>query len=869
MQSSDDLPVVGREQEKARFQTLLEKGHGTMLFHGAAGVGKTTLLQQLHDLARTQSLSSFVDVFDHSDPVMVIRMILDGFQEASSSKDEQQRATLQGLKQSVHSTVQQMTDALQIRQSIVASQGSRISEVTQNVSISDSALQMLRSRILAEVQKLFFSGLKSLAGTSAVCVFIDTLEQATPEINGFVGSLLHHCGQNVIVIVAGRYHTSVLEEQLGPLSASEVTQILGQMNIPVEFHIPISRLCRGNGMCLKLLIFYALHVPRASPAALGAYDPIEDPAALIREFWENLVLTPISELARSSDPNLALHYEKIFALLRYGPSFHYLDVPLIHDVFDEMPELEGLFPDRRTLYKCLEDPVVSVYVRYSRQGPRFDELICEVGDLGLLRKLPYSYASLHRSAAKRYGCSLLGGNGESQAEASHYREYERHMHLYEELEPDVAAFLSLDWRKNPDKQVLLASAWPEITIDRLHDPRQEIWRKTLVAFCHHLLRSSEWTGAFVIDRILEQTLSPTQTSLCAHVLATTWQAPVVSRDLEAWFAYLQALYGYRETVPMLRELVEQARTPERVRLKAAFWLARHYAGKQPSLSEPYLSILERHQQVILAEERATFYREISRILEDAGQSDASVTYLGKAEASSTTAWDRGDSLMKLGIKQRRLGDLAASRRNLAESIQLFMQAEEGDKVGEACIAMGDLCRAEEKVDEAAGWYERAQDILTQTEEDYRVNARAHSHVRALIGISKAARSRVRIAAGDYSGARDDLEKAIEYHRQLGPDGSYSLGWELRLLGQVEEVLGHTEAAADLYRQAAKMAAETRHVIAAKCCLADLLLRQGDSELAATIKADADELIRTLGQGDYTSWLRLTNKEVMQSGDLRS
>jgi len=851
MQFSSELLIVGRDTEKARWQQLLQKGDGLLAFYGIGGSGKTTLLRLLYQETPKEHTRCMIPAVGE-DILMLVDNILDGWQDSCIDQPE-----FAGIVQRTRTNLDSEKSKLypQIYQSISATRGSVVQNVTQTVNIPTSISKALYDQVSNRVQQLFLLGLRDLSAHTQVCLFFDALDKPGTEIEQFLESLVGHAYPNVVIAITGRHQCRLLRNPLLPLGNEEVIRLLQAINVPESFHARIMQLARGHGLCVRLLINYVTEIPTANLEALYNYDLTVDPASLIQIFWEDLILQPIEGLYREysdSKDSKAERFGRIAILLRYGPSLYDFAPEVIYAVFRNMAALKQHFPKLATVQESLLDPIVATYFQL-RKRRQYHDLIREVGDISLASRFPQTYRALHRVAAQFHKQQLVKVDKREKIDPP---TAEAHKALLDPEYPLV--LLSLDWRKNPQKQVLLQTAWPSLSARQLYAPEFEEWRFTLEALCYHLFRYSERAGAQILDRTLEQTFARTHTPLCQSLIKTTRYLPKVSPNIAAWLLYLQATIDKYDRIPTLERLFNNPKATMPVQIKVAFELAKHYASLDASQAERYLLFLQEHSDEISVDEQATFWRELASI---ALRRDTKVLFLQQAVAASGTSWDKADSLQKLGIEYRKQDDYVRGQEALEQSLNLWLETKAGEKIGETYIALGDLCRLKGEIQQAREWYEQSGVTLRQAEAEYRLNARQTDYINSLIGMSMAAVARCRIATGERTVAIKELERAIKLHQDYLTASRHPLGWELRLLGQLYDAGGEPERAKSYFMEAATVTPSLEHRAQAKCCLADLLYRQGQIDEGNLVRQEVEQLIQQLDYKTFESLLKRVRSEL--------
>lgn len=231
--------------------------------------------------------------------------------------------------------------------------------------------------------------------------------------------------------------------------------------------------------------------------------------------------------------------------------------------------------------------------------------------------------------------------------------------------------------------------------------------------------------------------------------------------------------------------------------------------------------------------------------------------------------------LQLGLLRERRGDIGQARFFLEEAQGLYAAVDDGGGMASACGHLGflrhlegDLVQAETLYRKALSLGEKAGEAGSQAEQwanlgnislqrrEWAQAQERYLHARELY-----------VAAGDRRGAGNhhyrmgnwwlsqrELEQARRSFEQ-GLDAQRRAGWNLGMamncegLGQVHQLLGHEEAAGELYRQAAVFFEQTGHLSRLALCrdrLGEVLLRRENWTEACTELARALELYEEAG-----------------------
>lgn len=829
--------VVGRSRELNSWITSVDRGHGLHSFYGLGGTGKTTLLEYFYHYSRLTNLCAFIDLESVGNSIELVELLEDAFATSPLSQEIVDELSELRRKNMLSKS------ALLPTQSISASNYSLIEQVSQVQTLTGEALFLMQKQVGNELCRNFIKFLLDASSHTRVCILIDGLEKASEEVATSVSTIVRRCQDNAVFAIAGRYEDHLLASPIAPIPDEEIRQYLSREEIADFYHFPIIDLSKGHGLCLNLLVSYVKHAPNSSADALLDFhplDPFTDPAKIIHEFWERLILEPIEQKVREVTDDL--RFSRIAVFLRYSPSIYDLSPNTVFAVFKSVPELSQHFPSSAVVQSLFTDPIVEVHLHRYGKHIRYHDLIRDVGDSGLLGRFPRTYKGLHRAASVTAIQNLQSSGNEKVSP-----------HVVDAtLQPEHSfKFHTLDWQKNPRKHEELAMLWPRLTTERAHGHEFDEWRSDLCTLVYHLLRFSPLAGVKLLDGLIEQAFSPTKTPLCLELVRTTLNAPDLDSFTSYWLRYLHAIFGLIDTVKTLEYLLLDLEVPLRIKLKAALALARTYSSTDKAIAERYLAQIESWSDRIEPEEQATFWRELAYSFSTA---DDRITPLQKAVLYSYSPWDKADSLQKLGIAYRHCGQLELSGQALSESLRIWYEIEEGDKIGETLIALGDLYASQQDIQRARAMYQDASDVLSRSADEYSTTARQKGHFNSLIGMSIAAQAKCDISENNVHGAIEKLEKAIAIHRRDNASSQHSLGWELRLLGQLQEYERRYDQAMLSYTEAIDVTPSAKHRLQALYAYSQLLDKQGKAKELSKIIGQMDALVKNVGPATADKWI---------------
>lgn len=161
------------------------------------------------------------------------------------------------------------------------------------------------------------------------------------------------------------------------------------------------------------------------------------------------------------------------------------------------------------------------------------------------------------------------------------------------------------------------------------------------------------------------------------------------------------------------------------------------------------------------------------------------------------------ALLGLGVAYRYWGQLATAEEYLVDALKMWEM--KGDKLNAAqtMVALGDVYRATADWERAAAWYGRATTELLRLGADS-----ASGEQRLLFAQSLWARARVSLAMGDPTAAGRQLSEAMATGEVV--NSPWAMEVCSQLLGQMEEALGHFQAARGRYQESLQYSERVGH-----------------------------------------------------------
>jgi tetratricopeptide (TPR) repeat protein len=857
------LPLIGREPELEEFRSLLSQGRGVAGYYGLPGIGKSALLRAFEQEClsrnfnaphRPRIITALLNVQNHVDAVVMTEAIVEKL--VVFFAPQELPAPLSNFVEEVGNLKNQFLP--HVNQTVVISEGSSGSNISQTVVLSDLRRQLLEA-VLHQLTKL----LQELADLHIVCLLFDTLEQASSEIRRSLEYLAGSCGDKVVIVGAGRYPTVLLRSRLDAVPLSKLRDSLRRIvfdldgepqTLPEETVDMICRLTKGHGLCLQLLLSHILlsgERPTSITVSNGSDAP---PAILVDHFWHNILRE--FRLRGEELGNEGLLYQKAYAVLQIAPSLFEFSPSLIFDVFQQVPALEGTFANLADVYACVSDPTVRVYVSQTSSRPQFHDLIRQLGDSGLRRDHPELHADIHRVAAEHY-IDLIRAQVKDTTDGSHDEWFVR------PLEPCHAPFglRSVVWGK---KRWDVRDVWPKLRWDRLYSFERvhDNWRYYAQALAYHLFQYSEWLGTRFVDNLFVQATSRRETPFFNQLVELTRYVDVKSPVLDAWLVYLRNVFRApdpeeeldKEAVSNLEDLLARQITSELAPIlsQAGYWLLRYYSRKREQ-AKKYDSLLNR--LLLLGEklpyaERSAFWREIAYICLRCERTSQGFDLLEKSLQYAIEDREKASSLLRLGIETRRAGLLKASMKYLEQSQAVWAALGDEIGMGETYIALGDLYTSQGDTQQAHALYETARTIL-QRHFDSAIHGVNRLHLGSLIVLAEGNAAKAKLSQGEENLALEHLERALEVGDYLIPERKGRLVEYAALAAELYHRQGHSFLSAEKYGVAARISQERGDISA----YGDYLHKQMAAYRLCDMNQEADVIAQSLSDlslGNFSS-----------------
>jgi transcriptional regulator with XRE-family HTH domain len=161
------------------------------------------------------------------------------------------------------------------------------------------------------------------------------------------------------------------------------------------------------------------------------------------------------------------------------------------------------------------------------------------------------------------------------------------------------------------------------------------------------------------------------------------------------------------------------------------------------------------------------------------------------------------ALLGLGIAYRYWGQLRAAEEYLVDALKIWQMKGDGLNAAQTMVALGDVYRSRSDWDRAAVWYGRATTELSRP--GAYESTREHD---LLVAQTLWARARVSLAMGDAATAGRQLAEAVA--SQEVRDSPWAMEVCSQLLGQVEQAMGHLDAAVARYQESLEYSEKVGH-----------------------------------------------------------
>ena len=401
--------------------------------------------------------------------------------------------------------------------------------------------------------------------------------------------------------------------------------------------------------------------------------------------------------------------------------------------------------------------------------------------------------------------------------------------------------------------------WSGLTVDRLRGLAGVEWRRYILRRVYHLIRAREEEAIRVIEELLNQVEFPRWHQFCREVIGTTVSYAAESPQTRIWFRLQQAVFGFVDPLPTLKEIFESGSTPTELRSRAAVPLGQMYIEQQKldKAEECFAFFLQTQED--RSEDLARAMRKIAFTYEYAGRLHDTIRYLEESLQLPQSPNLTADTKMRIGIQYRRIGKSEKAQALLRESLERWQQLNDRRRISETSIALGDVCRLVGRWDDARRHYERVCTILKDIEEP---GIYSLLLTKTLYASGRCALARYYLHQGQPTVAIPHLTEGVEIFEDL--EYYFHLGWSRGLLGEAFLQLGQFEdAERNLLQgiQAAKQAKFKRHEAENLVNLCRLYQKWGKQRLLLETVSQARQTVEECEELDEMAKLNLIEADI--------